>query len=143
MTTSGLPSRKSRLCLNVKGRSESTTGGGCHEYRQANLPSSTGGLYIGAGSTLGPGTFWKGLLDDVRIYSQAVKPWHPVLDTAHKDPGSRQSGWETLRERLKNVTKPEGPRRFVFNTCRRFIRTVPVLSCGEMVRWTIFGMSVP
>jgi L-ascorbate metabolism protein UlaG (beta-lactamase superfamily) len=35
---------------------------------------STGGLYIGAGSTLAPGTFWSGLIDDVRIYARAVKP---------------------------------------------------------------------
>ncbi|MCX5646120.1 MAG: LamG domain-containing protein [Phycisphaerae bacterium] len=41
---------------------------------QANLPSSPGGLYIGAGSTLAPGSFWSGLIDDVRIYNRAVKP---------------------------------------------------------------------
>jgi hypothetical protein len=41
---------------------------------QANLPGSTAGLYMGAGSTLAPGTFWSGLIDDVRIYNQAVKP---------------------------------------------------------------------
>jgi hypothetical protein len=49
--------------------------------------------------------------------------WTP----AHKDAGNRQNGWELLRERLKNVTKPEGPRLFVFNHCRQFIRTVPAL----------------
>jgi len=38
------------------------------------LPDSINGLYIGAGSTLAPGTFWKGLIDDVRIYDRAVKP---------------------------------------------------------------------
>ena len=41
--------------------------------------------------------------------------------------GSRQNGWELLWERLKNVRKPEGPRLFVFDHCRQFIRTVPVL----------------
>jgi len=41
---------------------------------QTALAASVGGLYIGAGSTLAPGTFWKGLLDDVRIYNRAVKP---------------------------------------------------------------------
>ena len=40
--------------------------------------------------------------------------WTP----AHKDAGSRQNGWELLRERLKNVMKPDGPRLFVFNICR-------------------------
>ena len=35
---------------------------------------STGGMYIGAASTPTPGTFWSGLIDDVRIYNRAVKP---------------------------------------------------------------------
>ena len=38
------------------------------------LPDSISGLYIGAGSTLAPGTFWSGLIDDVRVYDRAVKP---------------------------------------------------------------------
>ena len=41
---------------------------------QGKPPSSPGGLYKGAGSTLAPGTFWSGLIDDVRIYNRAVKP---------------------------------------------------------------------
>jgi hypothetical protein len=41
---------------------------------QTSLAASSGGLYIGAGASLAPGSFWKGLLDDVRIYNQAVKP---------------------------------------------------------------------
>jgi hypothetical protein len=41
---------------------------------QISLTKSTGGLYIGAGSALAPGTFWSGLIDDVRIYDRAVKP---------------------------------------------------------------------
>ncbi len=40
----------------------------------SNLRSSTMGLRIGAGNTLAPGTFWSGLIDDVRIYNRAVKP---------------------------------------------------------------------
>ena len=32
------------------------------------------GLYIGAGCTLAPGTFWSGLIDDVRISNRAIKP---------------------------------------------------------------------
>jgi len=36
--------------------------------------SSTGGLNIGAGKNLDAGTFWSGLIDEVRIYSRAVKP---------------------------------------------------------------------
>jgi len=41
---------------------------------QAGLGASAGGLYIGAGNTLAPGTFWSGLIDDVRVYDRAVKP---------------------------------------------------------------------
>jgi len=41
---------------------------------QAALAGSTGNLTIGAGSTLAPASFWKGLIDDVRIYDRAVKP---------------------------------------------------------------------
>ncbi len=41
---------------------------------QAGLAGSTGNMTIGAGSTLAPGTFWSGLIDDVRIYDRAVKP---------------------------------------------------------------------
>lgn len=38
------------------------------------LGGSTGGLHIGVGSGLSPSSFWKGLIDDVRIYNRAVKP---------------------------------------------------------------------
>jgi L-ascorbate metabolism protein UlaG (beta-lactamase superfamily) len=41
---------------------------------QSGLAGSTGGLYIGAGSNLGLGSFWSGLLDDVRIHSRAAAP---------------------------------------------------------------------
>jgi hypothetical protein len=41
----------------------------------ANLEAAGagGGLYIGAGSGLEPGTFWAGLIDDVRIYNVALR----------------------------------------------------------------------
>jgi len=38
------------------------------------LGGSDAGFYIGAGSNLDPGTFWSGLLDDVRIYNRAIVP---------------------------------------------------------------------
>jgi len=41
---------------------------------QGNLAISTGGLYFGAGSNLAVGSFWTGLIDDVRIYDRAVTP---------------------------------------------------------------------
>ncbi len=50
---------------------------------------------------------------------------------ADKRPGSRINGWELLRERLKNSLSGEGPGLYVFNTCRQFIRTVPVLPRDE------------
>jgi hypothetical protein len=40
----------------------------------SELESAKGGLYFGAGSTLTPGTFFTGLIDDIRIYNRAVHP---------------------------------------------------------------------
>jgi len=39
---------------------------------QALLKASDGVLYIGAGKTLDAGSFFSGLIDDVRIYSRAL-----------------------------------------------------------------------
>ena len=39
-----------------------------------NLESASGGLYIGAGSDLEPGSYWSGLIDDIRIYNRVVSP---------------------------------------------------------------------
>jgi Tol biopolymer transport system component len=44
------------------------------EDSQPGLTDSFGGLYIGCGSDLAAGTFWSGLIDDVRIYNRAMKP---------------------------------------------------------------------
>ncbi len=41
---------------------------------QGDLPDSDGGLYLGCGQDAGPETFFTGLIDDVRIYSRAVRP---------------------------------------------------------------------
>jgi N-acetylneuraminic acid mutarotase len=41
---------------------------------QTGLANAFGGLYLGAGSTLAPSTFWSGLVDDVRIYNRVVQP---------------------------------------------------------------------
>ena len=41
---------------------------------QASLAGSQGGLYIGTGKGLEPGSFWSGLIDDVRIYDRAITP---------------------------------------------------------------------
>ena len=41
---------------------------------QSSLPYSTGGLYFGAGKNLEAGSFWSGLIDDIKIYDRAVTP---------------------------------------------------------------------
>jgi len=44
------------------------------EDTQANLEGSYNGLYIGTDKAMEPGSFWSGLIDDVRIYNRAVTP---------------------------------------------------------------------
>jgi hypothetical protein len=44
------------------------------EDTENSLRSVYSELAIGAGKDLAPGTFWSGLIDDVRIYNRAVKP---------------------------------------------------------------------
>jgi hypothetical protein len=41
---------------------------------KAGLEGSNEGLYIGTGKVMEAGTFWSGLIDDVRIYNRAVNP---------------------------------------------------------------------
>lgn len=41
---------------------------------QAGLQGSQGDLTIGAGNEFDPGTFWSGLIDEVRIYNRAIVP---------------------------------------------------------------------
>ena len=44
------------------------------EDEQTNLAALDNGLYIGTGKAMEPGSFWSGLIDDVRIYNRAVIP---------------------------------------------------------------------
>jgi N-acetylneuraminic acid mutarotase len=44
------------------------------EDKQANLQGSDSGLYIGTGKAVESGTYWSGLIDDVRISNRAVRP---------------------------------------------------------------------
>jgi len=44
------------------------------EDAKTNLEASENGLYIGTGKAMEPGSFWSGLIDDVRIYNRAVTP---------------------------------------------------------------------
>ena len=41
---------------------------------QTNLGGSAGGLFIGTGKGSELGTFWSGMIDDVRIYDRVVTP---------------------------------------------------------------------
>ena len=40
----------------------------------SNLAGASYGLHIGASSNLEAGTFWSGMIDDVRIYDRVVVP---------------------------------------------------------------------
>ena len=55
---------------------------------------------------------------------------------AGKRPGTRKTGWEKMRARLKAALAfpMEEPGLFVFNNCTHFIRTVPVLPRDERNR---------
>jgi len=44
------------------------------EDTQTNLEGSDSGLYLGCSKAMEPGTYWSGLIDDVRIYNRAVRP---------------------------------------------------------------------
>jgi len=44
------------------------------EDTQNDLMSPANGFYVGCGKNMQPGTFFSGLIDDVRIYNRAVKP---------------------------------------------------------------------
>jgi len=44
------------------------------EDTQDSLESSSNGLYIGTGKAMESGTYWSGLIDDVRIYNRAATP---------------------------------------------------------------------
>jgi len=44
------------------------------EDAQDSLADSWGKLVIGAAKNMAPGTFWSGLIDDIRIYNRVVWP---------------------------------------------------------------------
>ncbi|MBP7053521.1 MAG: PD40 domain-containing protein [Phycisphaerae bacterium] len=44
------------------------------EDGQSSLANCSGGLNIGCGEDMAPGSFWSGVIDDIRIYDRAVKP---------------------------------------------------------------------
>ena len=59
----------SHRCLYVDGREVAAD-----TRKLGTLKFSTAGFNIGAGKALEPGSFWSGLLDDIRIYNRAIKP---------------------------------------------------------------------
>lgn len=69
----------------------------------------------------------------VRLDNGEVHPGVKWL-AADKRPGSRKQGWEAIRKRLKDAKRGpngeprENPGLFVFEDCRQFLRTVPVLT---------------
>jgi hypothetical protein len=44
------------------------------EDAQTGLVSSNGGIYIGCGKGMEPGTYFSGMIDDIRIYNRAISP---------------------------------------------------------------------
>lgn len=54
-------------------------------------------------------------------------------EKADKRPGSRKRGWKILRQRLKATRdgSREDPHLYVFDTCRQFLRTVPLAPRDE------------
>lgn len=90
---------------------------------------------------------------------------HPGVQWTRSDkrPGSRKTGWEAVRERMKNAHRAnpgdvrESPGLFVFTTCTQFVRTVPTAPrckkdpddipteiedhCADEVRYKVRSMS--
>ncbi len=62
-------------------------------------------------------------------YQKHGVPW----EKANKGPGSRKNGWDLMRQRFGSAKrKPlEEPGLYVFDTCRDFLRTVPMLPRDE------------
>jgi len=66
--------------------------------------------------------------DETSIYEKMCDAVGVELFTpCVKGPGSRVNGWQTCREFLSNAEEKESPAFYCFDTCRQFIRTVPVL----------------
>ena len=53
-----------------------------------------------------------------------------LWEKANKSPGSRKQGWELMRRYFKasRDKEPDTPGMYIFNTCRQFARTIPVLT---------------
>jgi predicted Rossmann fold nucleotide-binding protein DprA/Smf involved in DNA uptake len=64
--------RQDNLAISIVGSRHCSLYGQEQSSRLAHFLSSNGGLYIGAGKNLEEGSFFSGLIDDVRIYNVAL-----------------------------------------------------------------------
>ncbi|MDN8612783.1 terminase large subunit domain-containing protein [Variovorax ginsengisoli] len=82
-----------------------------------------------------PGPADSSIFDETNGDSPAkIQERHKVRwEKADKSPGSRKRGWSLLRGRLQAsaAARMEEPGIFVFESCRQFIRTMPVLPRSE------------
>jgi Terminase large subunit, T4likevirus-type, N-terminal len=90
---------------------------------------------MGLADRMKPGPADSSIFDETNGDSPAkIQERHGVRwEKADKSPGSRKRGWQLLRGRLKAglAERMEEPGLFVFDNCRQFIRTVPVLPRDE------------
>lgn len=86
-------------------------------------------------SRIHPGPADSSIFDETNGDSPAkIQERHKVRwEKADKTPGSRKRGWQLIRGRLQacRTERMEEPGLFVFDTCRQFIRTFPVLPRSE------------
>ena len=69
--------------------------------------------------------------EDEHSIAQNMESEGVLWEKANKSPGSRKNGWALIRERLENAVNREGSGLYVFENCRQFIRTMPVLPRSE------------
>ena len=90
---------------------------------------------MGIADRVRPGPADNAIFDEENGDSPAkIQERHKVRwERSDKSPGSRKRGWSVMRERLRAsmAARMEEPGLFVFDTCRQFIRTVPVLPRSE------------
>lgn len=86
---------------------------------------------MGIQARIKPGPADSSIFDETNGDSPAkIQERHKVRwEKADKSPGSRKRGWQLMRGRLiaARAERMEEPGLFVFDTCRQFIRTFPVL----------------
>lgn len=86
---------------------------------------------MGIQTRIKPGPADSSIFDETNGDSPAkIQERHKVRwEKADKSPGSRKRGWQLMRGRLlaSCAERMEEPGLFVFDTCRQFIRTFPVL----------------